>query len=814
MDKTRYSAFTNFVVDKPWVALLLGILFVGAIGPGGERITSDFSYRVWFNDEDPLIRQFDAFERRFGNDENAMVIVYSPSGVFDEESATLLRRLTEELWLVHDVIRVTSLSNFNWVRSQQEPGCYEDCIADEGEPAECKEECEELMISDLIPDPSEEPWTDGLLNGREQVALTHDTLPNYLVSRDGTTAMIYASLRPAFTEAEDGTLIMKAVDNDEIVAGIDGAIEKVTGELGAGDHVFHQSGTPIMNTSFKNAAMEDMGRLGPFALGLTFAFLILIFRRISGVLLPFVVIVGTIMTTMSLSGWLGIPITNTTSMLPQILLAIAVADSVHILHSYFHALALGTERRESARYSLGKNQLPTLLTSVTTAVGFFSFAQAAIVPIGAMGILAGLGTLIAWLVTYLIMGPLLVLLPIQPKESAEQLDPDSVSPRAAAAAAFMVRSRVAIIGIFVALVVGSIVAAMNIDVNSDPFDYFPADSRLNAAADFLEEKVGGALPVEVIIDSRKEGGFKDPEWLKKAEALQQWILAKQFITSTTSIIDILKAMNRSIHGDDPAKYVIPDTPQKVAQLKFLYEQGLPQGMNINDRVPIQEDAIRITSMWSLHDSKLVLEEMDGIIAEGESRGLNAEITGKGQLWQRMNPYVVETFTTSVLIAVFAMTILLMIVFKSWRIGLLAMIPNGVPLLIGGGMLSVVGKDLDIGTVIFFSVCLGIAVDDTIHFLANYNRLRRRGFSPRKAVEIVFTHTMPALLFTTLILVSAFGTFMFASFVPNQWFGILVAFVLSAALITDGTLLPAIPAFRDSPPGNEISLDKRNIGETT
>ena len=258
-----------------------------------------------------------------------------------------------------------------------------------------------------------------------------------------------------------------------------------------------------------------------------------------------------------------------------------------------------------------------------------------------------------------------------------------------------------------------------------------------------------------------------------------------------SIVDILKAMNRSWHGGDPAKYVLPDTRKRVAQQKLLYESGLPQGMNVNDRVPIKEDAIRITTMFRIHDSKTVIAEIDAIIAEGKKRGLDVEVTGKGQLWQRMNPYVVDTFVTSLAIAVVAMTLLLIIVFKSVPLGLLAMVPNGAPLIIGGGLLSLLDRPLDVGTVVVFSVCLGIAVDDTIHFLANYNRLRQAGRAAREAVEIVFTHTMPALVITTLILVSSFGVFVFASFTPNRWFGILVAFVLSAALITDATLLPAL-----------------------
>jgi len=775
--------FVDFIIAHPWRALLGGLVVLMAIMPGGQHITADFSYRVWFNDDDPLIVEFDAFERRFGNDEVALVIVHSPSGMFDEESATLLRGLTEKMWGVHDIIRVTSLANYNWVRSEVDAECAEEC---EDTPEVCKEECEELMISELIPDPEEEPWTDGLLAARGKIAVEHELLPNYLVSKDGKTAMVYASLRPALIEH---------VDYEVVTNGIAAVIAKYEGQ---GDHVFYQSGTPIMNSSFKNAAMTDMGRLIPIALGLTIFFLLVIFRRLSGVVLPLIVIGLSVMATMTTSGWLGISISNTTSLLPQILLAIAVADSVHVLHTYFYSLGLGTERREAARHTLKKNLKPTLLTSVTTALGFMSFSTAAVVPIGHLGVLAAIGTLYAWLITYFILGPLLVLLPIKPRAGANPADAKHTwSP---ALTNFMVRQRKPIMGVYLVASVVALYLAAQSDANSDPFEYFPDDFPLNEAATFLEDNVGGALPVEIVLDCGEVDGFKDPAWLGKVDTFQAWLVDKPHITSAVSIVDILKAMNRSINYDEQAFYKIPKTRKQVAQLKLLYEQGLPQGMNVNDRVPIQNDAVRITTQWTMHDSKSVLDEMEAIVAEAEKRGLKAHITGKGQLWQRMNPYVVETFVVSLSAAVVAMTLLLMIVLRSWKLGLLAMIPNGAPLIMGGAMLHAIGKPLDVGTVVVFSVCLGIAVDDTIHFLANYHRLTGEGKSPREAIREVFAHTMPALVVTTGILVCAFGVFMFATFVPNRYFGLLVAFVLTVALATDATLLPALLA-DDEPKGS-------------
>ena len=157
----------------------------------------------------------------------------------------------------------------------------------------------------------------------------------------------------------------------------------------------------------------------------------------------------------------------------------------------------------------------------------------------------------------------------------------------------------------------------------------------------------------------------------------------------------------------------------------------------------------------------------------------------------MNPYVVSTFATSLSVAVILMSILMIVVFRSFFLGMLAMLPNVFPLVLGAALIKAIGQDLDMGTVLAFSFCLGIAVDDTVHFMANYARMIRTGASPREAIAGILTHTAPALLITTIVLVVAFGAFMFATFLPNKNFGLFVSVILSMALITDLTLLPAL-----------------------
>ncbi|MFT7580648.1 MAG: putative RND superfamily exporter protein [Myxococcota bacterium] len=663
------------------------------------------------------------------------------------------------MWTVSSVMRVDSLTNFNWIHAEED----------------------DLFVEPLLVPEDGDALTPEFLASRKKVALEHDTLPGRLVSEDGKTGLIMAQLVPGIDAPSNYEVIVN--DVRAALAEFDEA---------KGDHVFHLIGQPVISNSFRESAMGDLSLLTPIVLLLTVLFLIGIFRRVSGVLLPLVVIGTTVIGSMTLSGWLGFSINNMTAIIPQILLAIAVADAVHVLTTMFRALDKGADRKTAARHALKKNFLPTLVTSISTAVGFLSFSTAAVEPIAQMGIITGLGTLFAWLMTYFVMGPLMVLLPLKEREDASaNVDLQTASERGNAIASWLRGNRKPIIVSALVLLAGGSVLLAQTEVNSDPLTYFPEGSELNLASTFMEENLGGAIAIEFVIDSTVEDGWKDPVFLGKAEVFQSYLDGLPWTTSTNSIIDIVKSMHRSFNGDDQAFYTLPDSRAANAQLFLLYTSSLPTGMNVNDRVSLKQDAIRMTAMWNIHDSNRVLAAIQAAEAKGKELGINVEATGKMPIWQRMNPYVVEAFVTSILLAVLLMTLLLIMVFRSFKLGLMAMIPNLAPLIIGGALLVLVGKSLDIGTVIIFSVCLGIAVDDTVHFLSAFHRLTKEGHSPHEAVARIFTHTMPALVFTTIILVVGFGVFVFAQFIPNQFFGIMVAFILSLALLTDAALLPAL-----------------------
>lgn len=744
-------AFVGFIAKRPWVAIAIGLLMLGAMLPGLGKLRADFTHTGFFYANDPKLLTFNAFERRFGNDDAMVLAVHSPSGVFDMETATLLRELTERMWRVPEIIRVDSLSNFNWVHAQDD----------------------DIMVEPLFPD----VLTPEVLVQRGKVALSHETLPGYLVSKDGKTAMVFARVKPGLDHPPNAPVITAAT-------------RALAAEFKRGDHEIYVSGGPAITNAFQEISQKDTQRLIPLVVGLAALFLMVLLRSLAGTILPFVVVFLACAASFGLAGHLNLTQTVMSTVVPSILIAVGIADTVHILVTFVDGLRRGMPRRTAAYQALTRNFLATFLTCITTAVGFFSFTTAHLKPIATMGIMSGFGTLFAWCFVQFVVGGLLFILPLK----AKPLPPERIlrgEQRAHRFVDAVARNRWAIIVATIIFSVVSFVVSMGVEVNSDPIKYFRPGSEVRVASEFLEKNVGNARSIEFVIDAGKQEGAKDPAFLRKADELRAWLESQANVTRATSIIDVLKATHKSLNGDKAESYALPDTESAVAQELLLFTMGLPQGMDVNDRITVGNDAIRLTVLNSIATSRGAVALVRDTEAKGNELGLKVQATGKNYLYQQTNEYVVESFLNSLWSSMLVIGVIMAVFLRSWKLGLISMIPNVVPLFAGGVLLRIIGQPLDMGTVLVASVCLGISIDDTSHVLSNFASLRRRGIEPNQAMREVMAHSGPALLSTNGILITSFASFATASFMPNVYFGILTAFILAMALLADMFFTPAL-----------------------
>jgi predicted RND superfamily exporter protein len=745
-------SFTAGLVARPWLALVIGLLVTAFAFSGLARLTADFGHAGYFHSNDKWLQEFDNFEDTFGNDDSIIVAVQNPEGLFNPTSVELLHRLTDQMWQLPEVIRVDSLTNYQRVYADQD----------------------DINVEPLIPDDQE--LSQSYLEERKQIALNHETLPGYLVSPDGTMALLFGTLRPAAETEPDATVAVAAA-------------RKMIAEAKLEGHEFHLVGAPVIVTSFAEIAEQDNAKIIPLLLVCCLLIIYFVLRSVWCVAYAMGMILLSAIGVLGLAGWLGVQMTSITTVLPQIMIGVSVAVSLHILATYRLSQKHILDRREAAFYALAKNVKPTLITTLTTAIGFLSFYVSDIKTISELGLAAAAGVILTWVLSYFVMGPLLLILPFGgSRAGAPMRFPAWFNISAVASIA---RNRVMILAAFTTFVLAGGVAITQVDVDADPIGYFAQGHSLRTGIDAVDAEIGSARNIEIVVDAGCSDCAKDPGFLTRVDTLEQWIEARHDVVQVVSIVDILKSAHRALNGGSQSEYRLADTQGVIAQELLFYTLGLPQGMSVDNRISLDADAVRLTVMWRVNSSSRALSEINLIENEAARLGLDATITGKYALYQRQESYVVGSFLSSVGIALLLICLVLWASFGSFKLGAIALLPNLTPLLMGALGLWLMGENLNVGTVLVVSITLGIAVDDTVHVLSEYHRLKRAGLNTTRAFEGVFEETGVALSATTLVLMFAFGVSIFASFAPYQIFGILAAAVLLVALIIDFTVLPAL-----------------------
>lgn len=748
----KVNQIAELIVGRPKTFIVSSLLLIFFTAPFIFSLESDYGARIWFRTSDPLIKELDALEQKFGNDETIVVALSSKDTVFSNKGFQTIRELTEKMWLLPEVVRVDSLGNYN----------YSSAIGD-----------------DLITEPflENKEYSDQELEEKKKIALNDKVIAGQFVSNDGRIAVIFGQLKPNLTGSPDYRKIVE--ENKKLME----PYEKE-------NHFnFHYIGATSINDAYREVSEKDIAQMLPVDMLIMFFFLFFIFRTIEGVLIPLALVNVSIAMTLGTSSLLGLKFDNLTSAIPGILMAICMADAIHVLSTYYRSLNQGHSRPESIKLTIQKNLIPTFLTTFSTMIGFLSLTLTELIPVRNMGLLAGIGTLYAWIISIFLILPLLLYIPYRKFSLKEKVTFSEEKCRKYID--WIDRNKRLILWTFsLSALAATWIAAQNV-VNSDPVLHFSQKLKIKQDSDFMLNAFNGLGGPQIMIDSGSEDGIKNPEFLKRVEVLIDQIAEYDKVNKVTSIIDTIKHLNQKLHADNEEFYKIPDSREEIAEILLLYSMGLPQGMDLNNQMSLDNRFLKLGVMWKILDAKTSLVKLDEFYAMANKLDLDISITGKLVLYHRMIGYIVNTFFTSISIALILIAILMIVVLRSWRLGILSLFPNIMPLTFGGAIMTLANYPIDIGTSLVLAVCLGVAVDDTIHFLSHYKVMLGKKVDIKEALTQVMVQTSPALIFTTIVLTLCFGVFMLADFVPNINFGILCSVILTMALVIDLIYLPAL-----------------------
>ena len=753
--------FVDGIIRFRWWAAILIPLITFAFASQLKHLEFEGSYRIWFGEDSPILKQYDEFRSVFGNDDALLIMFKDDNGVFNPKALGVVERITEKLWQTPDIARVDSLTNYQYVHS--DPAYPDDVLVED-------------FIGDVSALSSEE------LAQKAQIAKNEKIILGRIVSGDLKTTMIVARLTP------------KAGNDPAVSARLKAAAEAIVAEERASGYTFHLGGGPILNMAFIDLGQHDAATFTPIVLVIALVLLWLIFRRPSAMLLSLSVVIFTFLIVLAVQVMLGYRLNNFTANLPVFVVAIGIADAMHLFWIYLVGRRKGMQNREAIHYSVHKNFLPILLTSLTTAVGFASLSISHVIPVKTLGIATATAALLAFVLTILFVPAMLAILNPKVKASQsgekEEGDHDTAS---LALARFIMRhdKRILASSLLFFGLLGAGIAWVKVDSNT--VRYFVEHVPFRETVTFVQANLTGPMSYEVVVDSGKKDGIKDPEFMKTVERFTDAFKAEfPAVRHTTSLVDVVEKFNGVMAFDKR----VPDSQNLIAQYLLLYSLSLPQGMEINDRMDVDERRLRVTASVDIVDTSLDLEMIRWAEQWWANTPYTATVNGQTQMFAHMQHDVTDTLIESILLALGAVSLMMMLIFRNLRLIPLFIVPNVLPILLVVGVMGWLGITIDLGVAVSGAIIIGVAVDDTIHFLVKYLEARRRGESLESALAYVYHYAGKAIVFTTLILSSAFLIFTLSDFVPNVNFGIVTAIALLIAVAVDLLMLPAWLSLKD------------------
>ena len=476
---------------------------------------------------------------------------------------------------------------------------------------------------------------------------------------------------------------------------------------------------------------------------------------------------------------------------PIVILTLAVADSVHILLSLRGQMREGRGKVEALVEAVRVNFVPVSITSLTTIVGFLALNFSDSPPYWHLGNITAVGIAGAWLYSVTLLPALISVLPYDVKRA----DGEEWSQRT------MDRLAEFVIGNYRRLFIGMGAAALllvaaipTMKFNDQWVEYFDERIEFRTDSDEAQEHFG-LYPIEFSVPAAEPGGVSEPEYLENLERFANWMRAQPNVTHVYSLSDIMKRLNRNMHADDAAYYRIPDDRELSAQYLLLYELSLPYGLDLNDRINIDKSATRVTATLSRSTTAESKSFFDGAVQWQEQNWpdyMRAQPTSAAVMFTYISERNMENMVTGTILAIAAIAVIMMFALQSVRLGVLSLVPNGLPILTTFGAWALLVGEVGFSVATVASISLGIIVDDTVHFLSKYVRARNEGgLTVENSIRYAFRNVGVAIVVNTIILAAGFLVMTTSAFKMNVDLGLMTVLSIVGALILDFLFLPAL-----------------------
>ncbi len=747
----------SLVIRLRWLVIVAALVGAGYIATGAQHLAYSNNYRTFFSEDNPELKNFEEFQATYTKSDNFLFVFVPKDGsdIFTNENLAAIGDFTEKAWQLPYATRVDSITNFQFTYA----------IGDE------------LIVEDLVPDPGASADDD--LAKQKANALAEPLLNGQLISSDAAVTAINVVLTyPEVSLAEVPEAVAQA--------------RALRAEI-LNDHPqfdIYLTGTSMLNNAFGEAIQSDFTTLIPLMIVIIIITTIVAIRSVSATFATVTLVILSTMIAMGWAGAVGIKLAGPSPSATIVILTLAIADAMHILITMRNAMRAGLAKRDAIIESVRVNFLAVSITSLTTIVGFMALNFSDSPPFRDFGNISAVGILAAWALSLTFLPAVLSLLPLRVKA----VDKAGQVSMLRGFADFVIAHNRKLFLVSGLATVGLIAMIPRIELSDEFRKYFDTRIEFRSDTDAVVEYFG-FYPMEFSVKAGAPSGVTDPAYLRKLDAFTDWLRAHPDVAHVYSVADIMKRLNKNLNADDPNYYRLPDDPDLAAQYLLLFELSLPYGLDLNDRINIDKSATRVTATLDGDvDTKRVrqfLKDSDAWFDEN-APDIEGPATGPQVMFTFIAQRNIESMITGTSIAIVAIAFIMMAALRSVPMGLLSMVPNGLPILAGFGVWALVVGKVGFSVAAVASLSLGIVIDDTVHFLTKYMRARReKRLVAADAIRYAFETVGAAIIFNTVILAAGFAVLTFSAFQINSELGLITTITISLALILDFLLLPGL-----------------------
>ena len=754
------SRYADWLIRYRWLVAIGALLLAFFAASGARFLGFNNDYRAFFSEANPQLQAYEQIQRTYTKNDNILFAIAPKDGnAFSNNALAAVEEMTEKAWLLPFALRVDSITNFQHTVAEED----------------------DLIVEDLVEGANQ--IEAQRLNEIKSIALADPTLKERLVNATGSVTGINITFQlpqKSMTETPEAAAAARAL------------MEEIEDKY---DVEVYATGIIMLTNAFFEASQADMSTLVPLMYLIIIAVIFLLVRSVSATVAALLVIVFSMAAGMGLAGYIGVLLTPPSASAPTIIMTLAVADSIHILVSMFAGMRQGLSKNDAIKQSLQLNIAPVFLTSITTAIGFLSMNFSDAPPFHDLGNITAMGVMVAFALSITLLPALMAILPAKSRTS------DSKIGRSMDALGdFVIRRQRPILIASVLTSVALLAMIPRNEINDDFIGYFDETVEFRTDSDYINDNLSGIYQLIYSLDSGQGNGISNPEFLNKLEQFTTWMETQPGVRHVNTIGDTFKRLNKNLHGDDNSFYALPDDQELAAQYLLLYELSLPYGLDLNNQLNVSKSSTQIiVTLDNLKSNELKAVADSGSQWLKENAGLTAYGVGPAIMFANIAERNMEGMLVGTLVALLLISALIGIALRSFKMGLISLIPNLLPAGLAFGLWGTLVAEVNVAVTMVTGMALGIVVDDTVHFLSKYLRQRRAGYDVEAGLRYAFSSVGVAIVVTSIILIAGFMVLAQSSFGMNSSMALLTAICILMALLADFLLLPILLMKLDAKP---------------